>query len=162
MNLGEGVGGVGPDANHPFLIREMKIWDAYWAFQPGAPSVVLDGIDFFSSYYGVFLPGYDPLIRPYGRATFKGIRQSGVLPASPTALPGEKAPLATGVDDRPPATVITHVTVNRRGGLVVHGTTADDGEVRRVLVNGSEARLRPRTSSSGKPSWTVRARLRRP
>jgi len=140
MNLGEGVGGVGPDPAHPFLVREMKIWDAFWAFQPGAPSVVVDGMDLFGSHYGIFLPGYDPRIRPYGRATFKNIRQTGVLPASPTALPGEKAPLPMGVDDRPPATVITHVATNHEGQLLVRGTTADNGEVRRVLVNGTEAR----------------------
>jgi hypothetical protein len=43
------------------------------------------------------------------------------------------------VDDLPPATVITHV----RGGdgkLVVRGTTSDNGTVKRVLVNGKEAR----------------------
>jgi hypothetical protein len=140
MNLGEGVGGVGPDAAHPFVVRDMKIWDARWAFQPGAPSVVVDGMDLFSSYYGIFVPGYDPLVRPYGRATFKGIRQTGVLPASPTAVPGEKAPPPIGVDDRPPATVITRVTTINAGRLLVRGTTADDGEVRRVLVNGIEAR----------------------
>jgi hypothetical protein len=43
------------------------------------------------------------------------------------------------VDDLPPATVITHV--ERSGArLVVRGTTSDNGAVRRVLVNGREAR----------------------
>ncbi len=78
----------------------MRIWDAHWGFQPGSPSVAVDGMDLFSVRYGIFQPGYDPLIRPYGTATFKGVRQSGVLPASPTALPGERAPLPTGIDDR--------------------------------------------------------------
>jgi hypothetical protein len=140
INLGEGVEGFGPDANHPFLVRDMRIWDAFWGLQIGASSVVLDGIDFFSTYYGVFLPGYDPRVRPYGRATFKRVRQSGVLPASPNAVPGEQAPLPTGVDDRPPATVITEITIDCQGHRVVRGTTTDDSEVRRVVVNGSEAR----------------------
>jgi hypothetical protein len=140
MNLGEGVGGVGPDAAHPFLVRDMRIWDTFWAFQPGAPSVVLDGIDLFSSYYGIFQPGYDPRVQPYGTATFKGVRQTGFLPASPTALPGEKAAVPAGVDDQPPATVITRVTTNTEGRLVVHGTTSDDGQVRCVFVNGTKAR----------------------
>src|SRR5262249_28582996 len=40
------------------------------------------------------------------------------------------------VDDLPPTTVITHV---RRAGdrLTVRGTTADNGTVKRVLVNGT-------------------------
>jgi len=43
--------------------------------------------------------------------------------------------LLTPVDDLPPATVITS-----RHGRVVRGTTIDGGEVKRVLVNGVEAR----------------------
>jgi hypothetical protein len=43
------------------------------------------------------------------------------------------------VDDLPPTTVITQV--RRAGGkVVVRGTTADNGTVKRVLVNGKEAR----------------------
>ena len=43
------------------------------------------------------------------------------------------------VDDLPPTTVITHV---RREGskLVVRGTAADNGDIKRVTVNGVEAK----------------------
>jgi hypothetical protein len=44
------------------------------------------------------------------------------------------------VDDLPPVTVITHVRRGDKGCLVVSGTTADNGTVKRVLVNGQEAR----------------------
>jgi hypothetical protein len=44
------------------------------------------------------------------------------------------------VDDLPPATVITHVRRLGGGRLAVRGTTSDNGAVRRVLVNGREAR----------------------
>jgi G8 domain len=43
------------------------------------------------------------------------------------------------VDDLPPATVITRVTAEA-GRVVVRGTTSDNGAVKRVLVNGREAR----------------------
>jgi hypothetical protein len=43
------------------------------------------------------------------------------------------------VDDLPPATVITHVAAGA-GRVVVRGTTSDNGPVKRVLVNGREAR----------------------
>jgi hypothetical protein len=43
------------------------------------------------------------------------------------------------VDDLPPTTVITHV-IRREGKVLVRGTTADNGVVRRVVVNGEEAR----------------------
>jgi len=43
------------------------------------------------------------------------------------------------VDDLPPATVITHV-VRKGEQLVVTGTCADNGEVKKVVVNGQEAK----------------------
>jgi hypothetical protein len=140
MNLGEGVDGIGPDEAHPFLVRDMRIWDTFWALRPGAPSIVVDGMDVFSARYGVFTAGYDPRVRPYGRATFKGVYNTGVLPANSTALPGARAPLPVGVDDRPPSTVITHVRGIGDGRVIVRGTTVDDGPVRRVVVNDQEAR----------------------
>ncbi len=45
----------------------------------------------------------------------------------------------TPVDDLPPQTVITSV-VSSGGKILVRGTTCDNGEVKRVLVNGREAR----------------------
>ena len=44
------------------------------------------------------------------------------------------------VDDRPPATVITHVSQPALGKILVRGTTSDNGPVKRVLVNGREAK----------------------
>jgi hypothetical protein len=44
------------------------------------------------------------------------------------------------VDDLPPTTVITHVSQASDGKLTVRGSTADNGTVKRVLVNGKEAK----------------------
>jgi hypothetical protein len=44
------------------------------------------------------------------------------------------------VDDLPPVTVITHVHRAAKGQVVVRGTSADNGRVKRVLVNGATAR----------------------
>ena len=44
------------------------------------------------------------------------------------------------VDDLPPTTVITHVRKRAGGKVAVRGTTADNGTVKRVLVNGKEAK----------------------
>ncbi len=140
MNMGEGAGGVGPDESHPFVIKDMKVWDCLWSFQPGAPSIVIDGIDIARSAYGIFVPRYDSRIQPYGRMTARGVNIPGVLPASPTAVPGEQAPLPVGIDNRPPFSIITSVIRTADGRVTVRGTTADDGEVKRVLVNGNEAR----------------------
>jgi hypothetical protein len=43
------------------------------------------------------------------------------------------------VDDLPPITVITHVRI-AGGNLLIRGITADNGNVKKVLVNGIEAR----------------------
>jgi hypothetical protein len=93
-----------------------------------------------NSKYGIYLPHYDSRVRPYGRATFKGVNLPGVLLASPTALPGEKAPIPTQVDDRPPCTVITSIASRPDGSTLVRGTTVDDGAVAQVLVNETAAR----------------------
>ena len=44
------------------------------------------------------------------------------------------------MDDLPPTTVITHVGTVASGKVAVRGTTADNGTVKRVLVNGKEAK----------------------
>ena len=43
------------------------------------------------------------------------------------------------VDDLPPTTVITHIAF-KGTSMVIRGTTADNGKVRRVTVNGVAAR----------------------
>jgi hypothetical protein len=54
------------------------------------------------------------------------------------------------VDDQPPQTVVTHVT-RSSDALFVRGSVSDNGEIKRVLVNGQEALL---DSASGQ--WQVR------
>ena len=56
-------------------------------------------------------------------------------------IKGEPFPeLLTPVDDLPPTTVVTSFTRTSAGKLLVRGTTADNGDIKRVLVNGAEAR----------------------
>jgi hypothetical protein len=60
FNLGEGTEGVGPDAKHPFVIRNLKIWlEGYYAFRPMAPSVLVEGLQITRGAYGVYHPNYD-------------------------------------------------------------------------------------------------------
>src|SRR5262249_49425299 len=60
FNLGEGVGSIGPDAKHPFVIRNLKIWsEGYYAFRPMAPSVLVEGLQITRGAYGVYHPNYD-------------------------------------------------------------------------------------------------------
>jgi hypothetical protein len=150
FNLGGGVpfgppnvDGVGPDAKHPFLIRNLRTWDVHWAIHPVSPSLLLDNLDVHVADYGVWRPVYN-------RHAYRGIRMSEVPKEqhfafnlkSPNREEDYPRPLDP-VDDLPPATVITHVSL-KDGRLLVRGTTADNGTVKRVLVNGKEARaVRP-------------------
>jgi hypothetical protein len=58
INLGEGVRGVGPDPRHPFVLRATRLWNNFWAFRPGAPSVLVDGMDVYNGRYGLYRPAY--------------------------------------------------------------------------------------------------------
>jgi hypothetical protein len=53
------------------------------------------------------------------------------------------------VDDLPPTTVITHVKPERTR-VIVRGTTADNGIVKRILINGREAKALAPTSPNGR------------
>jgi hypothetical protein len=258
VNLGEGVNRVGPDERHPFIVRNLKIWDVHYGFRPQVPSLLAENLRIHQVAYGVYHPNFDHHVyrdllisetntEPFNRGhddlsvqygplvvdglTFDGCRSGGmpliqISDDNPTGSavthfrnvktvnwkdgskakalvnlgggprpspktekgvsvylhdwfgPGRDAmvvstrspeykgapdkyraePPLTGdesrvaevagvalpkvldpVDDLPPITVITHV---RRGDgkLIVRGTTSDNGTVRKVLVNGSEAK----------------------
>jgi RNA polymerase sigma factor (sigma-70 family) len=147
FNLGGGVpfgkpnvDGVGPDTKHPFVVRKMKMWNVHWAIHPVAPSLLLDDLDIFDADYGVWRP-------EYSRHAYRGLRFTGV-PAGTRYGFGGTAPNRDAdyprplgpVDDLAPTTVITHVLRQKDGKLLVRGTTADDGTVKKVTVNGQAAR----------------------
>jgi hypothetical protein len=146
LNLGGGVpfgeptvNGVGPDARHPFVIRNFKVWNAHWGIHPVAPSLLLDNLDVFDSEYALWRPVYK-------RHAYRGIRLTQVSVHQEFAPSGTRPkesdyprPLDP-VDDLPPATVITHVSPPAPGKLLVRGTTSDNGNVVKILVNGKQAR----------------------
>jgi hypothetical protein len=144
LNLGGGapfgppnVNGVGPDERHPFALRNTRLWNVHWAFHPVSPSVLVDGMDIHTGDYGVWRPVYQR--HAYRRLTVAGVREpeafaNGKKPEE-AAYPGPLAP----VDDLPPLTVITDVRA-AADKVEVRGTTADNGTVTRVLVNGQAAR----------------------
>ena len=258
VNLGEGVNRVGPDARHPFVVKNLKIWDVHYGFRPQVPNLVVENLHIHKVAYGVYHPnyenhyyknvlisqthtepfnrGHDDLSVQYGPLvvdglTFDGCRsggmpliqisddnptgaavthmrnvktvnwtdgskakalanlgggprptpksekgvpiyfhdwfgagrhamvvsvKSGEFKADPKAFRDE--PTLTGnesrvaevkdvafpafpevVDDLPPATIITSVS-KKDGRLVVRGSTTDNGTVKRVVVNGQEAK----------------------
>jgi hypothetical protein len=271
--------GVGPDSKHPFIIRNLLIWNGHYAFDTRMPSVLIDGMRMHNTVYGyramncdnhVYrnitlsgranvpfaavsagpLPSTEPLHRiihdgggtmggklrlTVDGLTFEGIYGAGdplihifdlgaiartahfrnikhadrvggskreLLHVSPVVSAPPKTPqevmpvylhdyygpgrhakvvwihskhyvndglkyraespltgkqrgmgtavaevrdvefprLLDPVDDLPPTTVVTHVTRLAGGKLRVRGSTADNGTVKRVLVNGKEAK----------------------
>jgi hypothetical protein len=163
LNLGGGapfgppnVDGVGPDERHPFVLRNTRLWNVHWAFHPVSPSVLVDRMDVHYGDYGVWRPVYQR--HAYRRLTVTQVREpeafaKGKKPDE-AAYPGPLGP----VDDLPPVTVITHVSAAAPGKMVVRGTTADNGKVKRVLINGRAARaLAPNFAE-----WTVTLERPRP
>jgi hypothetical protein len=146
FNLGGGtpfgppnVAGVGPDAAHPFVIRNLKLWNVHWGIHPVSPSVVIDGIDISNSEYGIWRPEYKN--HAYASVKFANVPEKNYYAFTKENLP----PTASGelpklTDDLPPVTMITHVIPLKDGKLSVRGTTADNGDVKKVVVNGAEAK----------------------
>ena len=58
INLGEFVRGVGPDERHPFVLRNTRLWNNFWAFRPVSPSIMVDGMDVYQGQYGLYRPIY--------------------------------------------------------------------------------------------------------
>jgi hypothetical protein len=133
------VAGVGPDVRHPFIIRGLKVWNSHWAFHPVSPSVLVDGADFYEIEYGVWKPVYQ------GHA-YRGIKSNRITvvkefqPKGTTPVEASFPKPLDPLDDLPPVTVITHVQRVKGDKLLVRGTTSDNGEVRKVTVNGQPSR----------------------
>lgn len=136
---GADVEGIGPDAQHPFHLRNCKIWDAHWAFHSSPPSVILERIQFHESTYGLWrcvLTGHTHL-----GLTFSEVDTTLF---QPRAIPSEKTltdlyPEALPVDDLPPSTVVTNMTPISDGRWLIAGTTNDNFVVKQVTVNGRKA-----------------------
>ncbi len=59
VNLGEGVNFVGPDSKHPFVVRNLKIWDVHYGFRPQVPSLLVENLMIHKAHYGIYHPNYD-------------------------------------------------------------------------------------------------------
>jgi hypothetical protein len=59
FNLGEGVARVGPDVQHPFRVRNTRIWNVHYGFRPQVPSLLVEEMQLHDVAYGVYHPNYD-------------------------------------------------------------------------------------------------------
>jgi hypothetical protein len=148
FNLGGGVpfgepnvGGVGPDKEHPFVIRGMKCWNVHWAIHPVSPSVLLDTMDIHNAEYGIWRPVYKDHF-------YRGLKFAQVPDkfyfAFVSGKPNEESEfpdLSAFRDDQPPTSVITYVGPVKNDKRLVRGVASDNGEVKSVSVNGIAAKL---------------------
>jgi hypothetical protein len=160
VNLGEGVNRVGPDAQHPFVVKNLKIWDVHYGFRPQVPNLVVENLHINKVAYGVYHPnydghyyknvyigftntepfnrGHDDLSVQYGQLvvdglTFEGIRSGGM-------------PLIQITDDNPTGAAVTHM----RNVKTVNWT---DGNRQKALANlGGGPRPTPK-SEKGVPIY---------
>jgi hypothetical protein len=142
----------------------MKIWNVRWGIHPVSPSVMLDNVDIQEADYRVWRPQYN--LHAYRGIKFPQKPIDGLGRDAPSNEAEFPRPLDP-VDDMPPVTVITHV-LRIDGKLVVRGTTSDNGTVKRVKVNGHEAKSVGGNTRSGSwrgpvlhpRSWPQRAKTR--
>ncbi len=70
VNLGEGVGGVGPDSRHPFIVRNLLVWNSHYGFRPQVPSLLVENMRLHGTVYGVYHPNFDNHV--YRNVTING------------------------------------------------------------------------------------------
>ena len=159
INLGDGVNRVGPDARHPFVMRNTKIWEIHYAFRPQVPSLLVENLTIHNSIYGVYHPNFDRHVfrnvmisrsdrsgdaEPFNRGHDDDSIQYGSLTVDGLAFAGHvnnSMPLIQISDHNPTGLAETHLrnvqVINRQ----------DDN--RRALVNlGGGPRPQPETPTS--------------
>ena len=95
LNLGEGVDRVGPDHRHPFVIKDMKIWKAHYAFRPESPSVLVDGMTIYRGRLRRLQPELRPprLPRPgHHRDGHRAVQSRPGRPERPVRPPDGRRP----------------------------------------------------------------------
>ncbi len=160
VNLGEGVNRVGPDAAHPFVVKNLKIWDTHYGFRPQVPNLIVENLHIHKVAYGVYHPNFDGhyyknvLIsqtntEPFNRGHDDLSVQYGPLVVDGLTFDGCRSggmPLIQISDDNPTGNAVTHM----RNVKTVNWT---DGSKAKALANlGGGPRPTPK-SAKGVPIY---------
>lgn len=152
VNLGEGVGRVGPDVRHPFVVRNLRVWDVHYAFRPQVPSLLVEHLTIHGASYGVYHPNYDNHVyrdvsisdtntEPFNRGHDDESVQYGVVTVDGLRfadIRGRRMPLIQISDHNPTGKAETHI----RGLQVVNFIGGDE----KSMVNlGGGPRPQPKT-----------------
>lgn len=123
VNLGEGVNRVGPDAAHPFVVKDLKVWDVHYAFRPQVPNLLVENLHIHKAAYGVYHPHFDNHFykdvyigqthtEPFNRGHDDLSVQYGLLAVDGLTFDGCRSggmPLVQISDDNPTGTAATHL-----------------------------------------------------
>ncbi len=123
VNLGEGVNRIGPDAAHPFVVKNLKIWDTHYGFRPQVPNLVVENLTLHRVAYGVYHPNYDNHFyknvvisqtntEPFNRGHDDDSIQYGLLAVDGMTFDGCRSggmPLIQISDDNPTGKAVTHM-----------------------------------------------------
>jgi hypothetical protein len=153
VNLGEGVNRVGPDAQHPFVVKNLKIWDVHYGFRPQVPNLVVENLHIHKVAYGVYHPNYEGhyyknvLIsqthtEPFNRGHDDYSVQYGLLAVDGLTFDGCRSggmPLIQISDDNPTGAAVTHM----RNVKTVNWT--DTSKARALANLGGGPRPTPKT-----------------
>ena len=153
VNLGEGVNRIGPDAKHPFVVRNLKIWDVHYGFRPQVPNLLVENLTIHKAAYGVYHPNYENHVyrnvlisqthtEPFNRGHDDLSVQYGLLTVDGLTFDGCRSggmPLVQISDDNPTGTAVTHFrnlkTIN----------WSDTTKARAVVNLGGGPRPQPKT-----------------
>ncbi len=160
LNLGEGVNRVGPDARHPFVVRNTRLWDVHYAFRPQTPSLLVEHMRIWRAAYGVYHPNYENHVyrdlyigetntEPFNRGHDDLSTQYGVLAVDGLTFDGirsgESMPLVQISDNNAGGDAVSHF----RNVKLVNWT----GSKKRAVVNlGGGPRPDPKTDK-GVPAY---------
>jgi len=152
-NLGEGVNRVGPDASHPFVVRNLKIWDVHYGFRPQVPNLLVENLTIHRAAYGVYHPNYDNHVyrnvtisqtntEPFNRGHDDLSVQYGTLAVDGLTFDGCRSggmPLVQISDDNPTGKAETHF----RNVKTAHWT--DNSKAKSLANLGGGPRPKPKT-----------------
>lgn len=153
VNLGEGIRRVGPDGKHPFIVKNLKIWDVHYGFRPQVPNLVVENLHIHKAAYGVYHPNFDNhyyrnvLIsqtntEPFNRGHDDDSVQYGLLAVDGLTFDGIRSggmPLIQITDDNPTGKAQTHIR-----GLATQNWS-DSSRSRAIANLGGGPRPTPKT-----------------
>jgi len=160
VNLGEGVNRVGPDDKHPFVVRNLKIWDTHYGFRAQVPNLLVENLHIDHVAYGVYHPNFDNHVyknvyightntEPFNRSHDDLSVQYGLLTVDGLTFDGCRSggmPLIQISDDNPTGNAATHM----RNVKTVNWS---DGSKQKALANlGGGPRPTPK-SATGVPIY---------